>query len=120
MIPDTNILTKETVNSTRAGSVSLGGWLGSQTIPFVYLMQPPKKYTFEMPAVKRLTEVWCIGKTLNLWRKKCVSVPMPILQRGSRLNAHSTPWQRSQVRVLPLALVCRCSSAGRALPCLIT
>jgi hypothetical protein len=67
MIPETKILMNDTAISTRAGSVSLGAWLGSQTIPFVYLMQPPKKYTFEMPAVKRLTEIWCIGKTLNLF-----------------------------------------------------
>jgi len=61
-----NIL-QETELSTSAGCVNLSGWLARQTLPFVYLMQPPKKYTFEMPVVKLLTETWCIGKTLNLF-----------------------------------------------------
>lgn len=36
-------------------------------INFTYLVQPPKKYTFEMPALKMWTEQWCKGKVLNLF-----------------------------------------------------
>ena len=34
---------------------------------FEYLIQPPKKFTFEMPEVKRFVEQWCRGKVLNLF-----------------------------------------------------
>ncbi len=36
-------------------------------IDFTYLMQPPKRYTFEMPKVKLWTEKWCRGRVLNLF-----------------------------------------------------
>jgi cobalamin-dependent methionine synthase I len=36
-------------------------------IDFTYLMQPPKKYTFEMPEVRLWTERWCSGRVLNLF-----------------------------------------------------
>lgn len=36
-------------------------------IDFTYLVQPPKKYTFEMPQLKAWTESWCKGKVLNLF-----------------------------------------------------
>lgn len=36
-------------------------------LEFTYLLQPPKKFTFEMPRVKMWVESWCRGKTLNLF-----------------------------------------------------
>ena len=36
-------------------------------IDFTYLIQPPKKYIFEMPQLKAWTESWCKGKVLNLF-----------------------------------------------------
>lgn len=36
-------------------------------LEFVYLTQPPKRYTFQMPQVKLLVERWCSGKVLNLF-----------------------------------------------------
>ena len=36
-------------------------------IDFQYLIQPPKKYTFEMPEVRLWAERWCEGKVLNLF-----------------------------------------------------
>jgi len=39
-------------------------------INFTYLMQPPRKYTFEMPKLKTWTESYCKGKVLNLFAGK--------------------------------------------------
>lgn len=36
-------------------------------IEFTYLTQPPKRYTFQQPKLKRWTEKQCKGKTLNLF-----------------------------------------------------
>ena len=41
-------------------------------IDFTYLAQPPRKYTFEQPQLKRWTEGWCKGRTLNLFAGKVV------------------------------------------------
>jgi len=37
---------------------------------FTYLLQPPRKYTFEQLELKQWVESWCIGKTLNLFAGK--------------------------------------------------
>lgn len=37
---------------------------------FTYLEQPPRKYTFELPLVKKWLESRCYGKTLNLFAGK--------------------------------------------------
>lgn len=37
---------------------------------FTYLIQPPKKYTFEQPALKEWTERRCVGRVLNLFAGK--------------------------------------------------
>ena len=34
---------------------------------FTYLQQPPKRYTFEQPKLKKWIESWCSGSTLNLF-----------------------------------------------------
>lgn len=34
---------------------------------FEYLTQPPKRYTFEQPELKRWAESWCQGSVLNLF-----------------------------------------------------
>ena len=39
---------------------------------FTYLKQPPKRYTFEQPKLKRYVEKWCKGKTLNLFAGKVI------------------------------------------------
>ena len=39
-------------------------------IDFTYLLQPPKKWTFEQPKLKEWVESWCIGKVLNLFAGK--------------------------------------------------
>lgn len=39
-------------------------------INFTYLLQPPKKYTFEQPKLKQWTESWCNGLVLNLFAGK--------------------------------------------------
>jgi hypothetical protein len=39
-------------------------------LSFTYLMQPPKRYTFEMPKLKQWIEQQCKGKTLNLFAGK--------------------------------------------------
>jgi len=39
-------------------------------IDFTYLMQPPRKYTFEQPKLREWTEGWCNGKVLNLFAGK--------------------------------------------------
>ncbi|GAF71530.1 unnamed protein product [marine sediment metagenome] len=39
-------------------------------IKFVYLTQPPKKYTFEQPKLKLWTEQNCRGRVLNLFAGK--------------------------------------------------
>jgi len=39
-------------------------------IDFTYLMQPPKRYTFEQPKLKKWAEFWSRGKTLNLFAGK--------------------------------------------------
>lgn len=39
-------------------------------IKFIYLEQPPKKYTFEQPKVKKWIEEKCRGKVLNLFAGK--------------------------------------------------
>jgi hypothetical protein len=36
-------------------------------INFVYLTQPPKRFTFEQPKLKLWCESWCKGKVLNLF-----------------------------------------------------
>ena len=35
-----------------------------------YMVQPPKKYTFEQPKLKKWTEKYCKGKVLNLFAGK--------------------------------------------------
>ncbi|KKL82211.1 hypothetical protein LCGC14_1987050, partial [marine sediment metagenome] len=35
-----------------------------------YLMQPPKKWTFEQPKLKEWVEKWCYGNVLNLFAGK--------------------------------------------------
>lgn len=43
---------------------------------FTYLIQPPRRYTFEAPKVKKWTEAWCKGKVLNLFAgKTLLNVP---------------------------------------------
>ena len=39
-------------------------------IDFTYLIQPPKKYTFEQPKLREWTERICQGKVLNLFAGK--------------------------------------------------
>jgi len=39
-------------------------------IDFTYLLQPPRKYTFEAPKIKEWTEKWCKGNVLNLFAGK--------------------------------------------------
>lgn len=39
-------------------------------IDFTYLLQPPKKYTFEQQKLKLWTEKWCKGRVLNLFAGK--------------------------------------------------
>jgi len=39
-------------------------------IKFTYLKQPPKRYTFEQPKLKKWIEKWCKGKVLNLFAGK--------------------------------------------------
>lgn len=39
-------------------------------IEFTYLVQPPKRYTFEQPKVKEYVEANCNGKVLNLFAGK--------------------------------------------------
>jgi len=39
-------------------------------IDFTYLSQPPRRYTFEAPKVKKWTEKWCKGRVLNLFAGK--------------------------------------------------
>ena len=39
-------------------------------LKFTYLYQPPKRWTFEMPALKAWVEGWCKGKVLNLFAGK--------------------------------------------------
>ena len=34
---------------------------------FTYLKQPPKRYTFEQPKLKKWVESWCRGRVLNLF-----------------------------------------------------
>lgn len=36
-------------------------------LDFTYLMQPPKRWTFEQPKLKEWVEKWCKGKVLNLF-----------------------------------------------------
>lgn len=42
----------------------------NNSINFTYLTQPPKKYTFEQPKLKKWTEKMCKGKVLNLFAGK--------------------------------------------------
>lgn len=37
---------------------------------FTYLKQPPKRYTFEQPKLKKWIESWCEGSVLNLFAGK--------------------------------------------------
>lgn len=37
---------------------------------FAYLLQPPKRYTFEQPKLKKWIESYCSGKVLNLFAGK--------------------------------------------------
>lgn len=39
-------------------------------VALYYLMQPPKRYTFEQPKLKRWVESFCKGKVLNLFAGK--------------------------------------------------
>ena len=39
-------------------------------LEFQYLIQPPKRYTFEQPELKRWVEKYCIGLVLNLFAGK--------------------------------------------------
>lgn len=41
-------------------------------VDFTYLIQPPKRYTFEAPKVREWTEKHCKGKVLNLFAGKTV------------------------------------------------
>jgi len=41
-------------------------------IDFTYLLQPPKRYTFEQPKLKEWVEKWCKGNTLNLFAGKVI------------------------------------------------
>ncbi len=41
-----------------------------EELDFTYLRQPPKKWTFEQPRLKRWVEYWCKGKVLNLFAGK--------------------------------------------------
>ncbi len=41
-----------------------------EKINFTYLLQPPKRYTFEQPKLKQWVEKWCKGKVLNLFAGK--------------------------------------------------
>lgn len=41
-----------------------------QNLEFTYLKQPPKRYTFEQPKLKRWVEKHCKGKVLNLFAGK--------------------------------------------------
>ncbi len=43
-----------------------------QEVNFTYLAQPPKKWTFEQPRLKKWTENWCSGKVLNLFAGKTI------------------------------------------------
>ena len=43
---------------------------GEININFTYLKQPPKRYTFEQPKLKKWVESWCKGKVLNLFAGK--------------------------------------------------
>ena len=44
--------------------------LDSHRPDFTYLLQPPRKYTFEQPRLKEWTESFCTGKVLNLFAGK--------------------------------------------------
>lgn len=39
-------------------------------VDFTYMMQPPKAYTFEQPALLKWTQKWCKGSVLNLFAGK--------------------------------------------------
>ena len=39
---------------------------------FTYIAQPPKRYTFEQPKVKRWVEFMCRGRVLNLFAGKVI------------------------------------------------
>lgn len=39
-------------------------------VEFTYLSQPPKRFTFEQPKLRKWVEQWCIGRTLNLFAGK--------------------------------------------------
>lgn len=41
-----------------------------KALDFTYLTQPPKRYTFEMPKLKKWVESWCEGEVLNLFAGK--------------------------------------------------
>lgn len=41
-----------------------------ENIEFTYLAQPPKKWTFEQPKLRKWIEKWCKGKVLNLFAGK--------------------------------------------------
>ena len=38
-----------------------------KTLEFTYLMQPPKRFTFQQQDLKLWTEKWCMGRVLNLF-----------------------------------------------------
>lgn len=42
----------------------------SETMSMTYLVQPPKKWTFEQPKLKEWVESWCKGFVLNLFAGK--------------------------------------------------
>lgn len=39
---------------------------------FTYLVQAPRRFTFEQPQLKKWVERWCKGKTLNLFAGKTI------------------------------------------------
>ena len=41
-----------------------------EDIYFEYLCQPPKRWTFEQPKLRKFVERWCKGKVLNLFAGK--------------------------------------------------
>ncbi|MCK5610504.1 hypothetical protein KAR91_52005 [Candidatus Pacearchaeota archaeon] len=41
-----------------------------EELDFTYLMQPPKKWTFEQPKLKAWVEAWCLDPVLNLFAGK--------------------------------------------------
>jgi len=55
---------------TTTATISMPFQWTSENMEFTYLMQPPKRYTFEQPKLKAWVERWCHGKVLNLFAGK--------------------------------------------------